>query len=85
MRREPEFFDDTEPALVYIAKKLEESLRLESLLNEAGIDYGVEADNYRAGRYSSAAQLSPRKRMPARSGRTPARTPRMAAGFIYSA
>ena len=49
MRREPEFFDDTEPKLIYIAKKLNESLKLEGLLTEAGLDYGVEADKYRGG------------------------------------
>lgn len=49
MRQEPSFFQDSEPALVYIAKRLNEALELESLLNEAGIDYGVEPDRYRGG------------------------------------
>ena len=49
MRREPAFFDNAEPKLIYIAKKLKESLELEELLTEAGIDFGVEADNYRGG------------------------------------
>ena len=49
MRREPEFFDNAEPKLIYIARKLQESLELEKLLTEADLDYGVEADNYRGG------------------------------------
>jgi hypothetical protein len=49
MRRDPDFFDSSEPKLIYIAKKLKESLELEKLLTEAGLDYGVEADNYRGG------------------------------------
>ena len=35
--------------LVYIAKRLKDALRLEQLLEEAGLDFGVEADEYRAG------------------------------------
>ena len=49
MKQEPEFFNDCEPALIYIARKLKESLELEALLTEAGFDYGVEADRYRGG------------------------------------
>ena len=50
MRRDPEFFgDDTELSLVYIAKKLKESLQVEEVLNEAGLDYLVEPDTYSGG------------------------------------
>jgi len=35
--------------LVYIAKKLEEALRLESAFTESGVDYAVETDNYTGG------------------------------------
>lgn len=49
MKQEAAFFEGKEPVLIYIAKKLKESLRLESLLTEAGIDFGVEADEYRGG------------------------------------
>src|ERR1035441_6046237 len=49
MRQEAPFFEDKEPTLIYIAKKLKEALRLESLLTDAGVDYGVEADEYRGG------------------------------------
>lgn len=49
MRREAEFFEDRELDLVYIAKKLDEALRLESALTESGIDYAVEPDKYSGG------------------------------------
>ncbi len=49
MRQEPSFFEGKEPILIYIAKRLNDALRLESVLTEAGIDYGVEADEYRGG------------------------------------
>ena len=49
MKRESTFFDGKEAVLIYIAKKLREALRLEGLLDEAGLDYGVEADEYRGG------------------------------------
>ncbi len=49
MRREADFFEDREMDLVYIAKKLEEALRLESALTESGVDYAVETDNYTGG------------------------------------
>ena len=49
MRREPDFFEDREMDLVYIAKKLEEALRLESAFTESGVDYAVETDRYSGG------------------------------------
>ena len=49
MKREADFFSDCEPALIYIARKLKESLDLETRLTEAGFDYGVEPDRYRGG------------------------------------
>ena len=49
MRQDPSFFDEHEPRLIYIAKKLKESLAIELLLCENQIPYGVEADNYRGG------------------------------------
>lgn len=49
MRQEASFFEHHEPVLVYIAKKLRDATRLESVLTEAGVDYGVEADEYRGG------------------------------------
>lgn len=49
MKRTAEFFDGKEAVLVYIAKKLKESLRLEALFEAADVDFGVEADEYKGG------------------------------------
>ncbi|NUQ33561.1 MAG: hypothetical protein HUU29_01285 [Planctomycetaceae bacterium] len=49
MRREPEFFEEQELALVYIAKKLKDALALEELLTRAEFEYLVEPDRYRGG------------------------------------
>jgi hypothetical protein len=49
MKQEAAFFDGQDPSLIYIAKKLKDALRLESVLTSAGVDYGVEADQYRGG------------------------------------
>ena len=49
MKREADFFEDKEPVLIYVAKKLKVALELEQILADAGIDYGVEADHYRGG------------------------------------
>lgn len=49
MRQEAPFFEGKDAVLIYIAKKLKEALRLEETLTAAGIDYGVEPDEYRGG------------------------------------
>jgi hypothetical protein len=49
MRQEASFFEGRDPVLVYIAKRLNEALRLEAIFSTAGVDYGVEADEYRGG------------------------------------
>ena len=49
MKQDAAFFEGKQPVLIFIAKKLRDALRLESLLAEAGIDFGVEADEYRGG------------------------------------
>src|SRR5262249_9885557 len=49
MKQEASFFEGKEPVLIYIAKRLKDALRLENIFSEAGLDYGVEADEYRAG------------------------------------
>jgi hypothetical protein len=49
VRREPDHFGEAELALLYIAKRLQEALRLEKLLTDAGFDYLVEPDRYRGG------------------------------------
>jgi hypothetical protein len=49
MRQEASFFEGKDPVLVYIGKRLNEALRLETIFSAAGVDYGVEADEYRGG------------------------------------
>ncbi len=49
MKRDASFFEDREAVLVYIAKKLREAIRLEALFTTAGLDFGVEADEYQGG------------------------------------
>jgi hypothetical protein len=49
MKQDPSYFDDKQPILIYIAKRLKDALRLEGIFTEAGLDYGVEADQYRGG------------------------------------
>ncbi len=49
MKRDASFFEGKQPVLLYIARKLGEALRLEELLAAAGVDFGVEADEYRGG------------------------------------
>ena len=49
MRQEAHFFEGKNPVLIYIAKRLKDALRLEEIFTTAGVDYGVEADEYRGG------------------------------------
>ena len=49
MKQDASFFEGKEPVLIYIAKRLRDALRLEEVLIQAGVDYGVEADEYRGG------------------------------------
>jgi hypothetical protein len=49
MKRDASYFEQHQPELIYIAKKLNDALRLESIFTEAGLDYGVEADKYKGG------------------------------------
>lgn len=49
MKQDAAYFEGHEPSLVYIAKRLKDALRLESIFTAAGLDYGVEADEYRGG------------------------------------
>ncbi len=49
MKRDASYFEDCDPALLYIERRLKDALKLETLLTEAGFDYGVEADKYRGG------------------------------------
>ncbi|HXJ42678.1 MAG TPA: hypothetical protein VNH18_25580 [Bryobacteraceae bacterium] len=49
MKQESSYFEGQEPQLLYIAKRLKDATELEALLTEAGVDYGVEADEYEGG------------------------------------
>ncbi len=49
MKQSAAFFEHKNAVLVYIAKRLRDALRLEKVLTEAGLDFGVEADQYRGG------------------------------------
>ena len=49
MKQNASYFENKEPVLVYIAKRLNDALRLEGIFTEAGLHYGVEADEYRGG------------------------------------
>ena len=49
MKQDAAFFEGKDPTLIYIAKRLKEALRLESIFTSAGLNYGVEADEYRGG------------------------------------
>jgi hypothetical protein len=49
MKQDASYFEGKEPVLIYIAKRLRDALRLEDIFTHAGVDYGVEADEYRAG------------------------------------
>ena len=49
MKQDSTYFEGKEPVLIYIGKKLKDSLRLEEIFTAASVDYGVEADEYRGG------------------------------------
>ncbi len=49
MKQDAAYFENQEPVLIYIGKKLRDSLRLEEIFTAANVDYGVEADEYRGG------------------------------------
>ena len=49
MKQDAAYFEGSEPVLIYIGKRLKDSLRLEEIFTAANVDYGVEADEYRGG------------------------------------
>ena len=57
MKKEPDYFDGIEPALIFVAKRLRDAIHLESVLDEAGIDYGVEPDEYLGGTIFKSARV----------------------------
>ena len=46
VKQDASYFENKEPVLIYIGKKLKDSLQLEEIFLAANIDYGVEADEY---------------------------------------
>lgn len=49
MKQEAAWFEGRDPQLIYIAKRLQDAQRLEEVLGQSGIDYGVEPDEYQGG------------------------------------
>jgi len=49
MRRDPEFFEDQELVLIYVARRLREAKALEGVLDAGGLDYAVEPAPYGSG------------------------------------
>jgi hypothetical protein len=49
MRRDADFFTDRDVDLVYIGKRLGRAKEAEAVLNDAGVDYAIEVDNYVGG------------------------------------
>jgi hypothetical protein len=49
MKRDPEFFGETELNLVFMARRLREALKVEELFTAAEIDYLVETGTYTGG------------------------------------
>ena len=49
MRKEADYFEGVEPALIFVARRLSDAIKLEGVLDAAGIDYGVEPDEYMGG------------------------------------
>ena len=49
MRRDNDFFGETQLDLVYIARRLRDALKIENLLTAEGFDYLVETGTYMGG------------------------------------
>ena len=49
MKQDASWFEDVEPHLVFVAKRLADAIALESLFTAAEVDYAVEADEYQGG------------------------------------
>jgi hypothetical protein len=49
MKKDADYFEGTAPELIFVAKRLRDAISLESVLTNAGIDYGVEPDQYEGG------------------------------------
>lgn len=49
MKKDAGHFDGVEPELIFVAKRLNDAIQLESVLDNAGVDYAVEPDQYPGG------------------------------------
>lgn len=49
MKRGADYFEGVEPVLIFVARRLADAIQLEGVLDAAGIDYGVEPDEYLGG------------------------------------
>jgi hypothetical protein len=49
MRREPDFFEDQELVLVYMARRLKHALAVEKIFDSGGLDYLLETGHYQSG------------------------------------
>jgi len=49
VKQDASYFEQKEPVLIYIGKRLKDSVRLEEVLTAHNVDFGVEADEYRGG------------------------------------
>ena len=49
MRQDADTFGDAELDLLYMARRLRDALKLEQLLDDAGVDYAVETGTYTGG------------------------------------
>jgi len=49
MKKDADYFEGTEPDLIFIAKRLKEAVGLEAVLTGAGLDFAVETDEYQGG------------------------------------
>jgi hypothetical protein len=57
MRREADFFGDTELVLVYMARRLKRALAVEKLLEEHGLDYFLGTAPYQSGLLFPTARM----------------------------
>jgi hypothetical protein len=49
MRREPDFFEDQEIVLIYMARRLKKALAVERIFTDSGLDYHLETGSYQSG------------------------------------
>jgi hypothetical protein len=53
MKKDADYFSDDPPGqaadLIFVAKRLRDAVHLETVLTNAGVDFGVEPDEYQGG------------------------------------